>query len=46
MRDSLAVMKAGEHPADALMDFAELRREIGFDAYYEAEGRYAGARKG
>lgn len=46
IQDGLARFKAGEHPADALMDFAELRREIGFDAYYEAEGRYAGARKG
>ena len=45
VKDSLAAMKSGEHPADALMDFAELRREIGFDTYYEAEGRYAGARK-
>ncbi|MEQ1616707.1 MAG: isocitrate lyase/phosphoenolpyruvate mutase family protein, partial [Hyphomicrobiaceae bacterium] len=45
VRDSLATMKAGEHPGNALMDFADLRAEIGFDAYYEAEGRYAGARK-
>jgi 2-methylisocitrate lyase-like PEP mutase family enzyme len=45
IKDNLAVMKAGGHPAGAVMDFAELRAEIGFDAYYEAEGRYAGARK-
>lgn len=45
VRDSLATMKTGEHPGNALMDFADLRAEIGFDAYYEAEGRYAGARK-
>lgn len=45
VKASLQRMKAGEHPADALMDFAELRRDIGFDAYYEAESRYAGARK-
>ena len=45
VKDSLATMKAGEHPGGALMDFADLRREIGFDAYYHAEGRYAGARK-
>ncbi len=41
----LAEMKTGAHPANAVMDFAELRREIGFDAYYDAEQRYAGARK-
>jgi 2-methylisocitrate lyase-like PEP mutase family enzyme len=46
MRDSLAAIKAGAHPGDALMDFADLRREIGFDAYYEAERRYTGARNG
>lgn len=45
VRDGLAALKVGEHPGDALMDFADLRREIGFDAYYEAESRYAGARK-
>ncbi len=42
----LAEMKAGRHPAGAVMDFADLRREIGFDAYYEAEQRYAGKREG
>jgi len=42
----LPAMKAGAHPAGAPMDFADLRREIGFDAYYEAELRYSGARKG
>ncbi len=46
VKDSLAAMKAGKHPAEAVMDFAELRREIGFEAYYAAEQRYAGARKG
>lgn len=30
---------------DALMDFGELRRRIGFDAYYEASERYASARR-
>lgn len=28
-------------PRDALMDFSELRRRIGFDDYYEASDRYA-----
>ena len=41
----LAEMKAGRVPRDRIMDFADLRREIGFDAYYEAESRYTGARK-
>lgn len=45
MAHCLAEMKAGRHPADQIMDFADLRREIGFDAYYEAELRYSGARK-
>jgi 2-methylisocitrate lyase-like PEP mutase family enzyme len=44
IKDSLAVMQQGRHPADRVMDFAELRRDIGFDAYYEAEQRYGGAR--
>ena len=38
-------MKAGRHPADRLMAFDDLKRIVGFDAYYEAESRYAGARK-
>ena len=28
-----------------LLDFAELRRRVGFDAYYEEELKYAGARE-
>ena len=42
---SLAAMKTGRHPADQLMGFEDLKRIVGFDAYYEAESRYAGARK-
>ena len=42
---SLAAMKSGRHPADALMSFDDLKRTVGFDAYYEAESRYTGARK-
>ena len=41
VKDSLASIKAGEHPADAIMDFGDLRREIGFDAYYDNEQRYS-----
>ena len=31
---------ASDAPRDALMDFADLRRRIGFDAYYDASERY------
>lgn len=40
MRDALGQMKAGRHPDAALLDFAELRRIVGFDEYYEAEKTY------
>jgi 2-methylisocitrate lyase-like PEP mutase family enzyme len=43
--ESLAAMKTERHPADSLMGFDDLKRIVGFDAYYEAESRYAGARK-
>jgi 2-methylisocitrate lyase-like PEP mutase family enzyme len=43
--ESLAAMKAERHPAERLMGFDDLKRIVGFDAYYEAESRYAGARK-
>ena len=42
MRDALAEFKAGRHPTERLMSFAELRRIVGFDAYYEEEERYGG----
>ena len=42
---SLAAMKAERHPADQLMSFDDLKRIVGFDAYYAAESRYSGARK-
>ncbi len=32
-------------PRDGLMDFAELRRRIGFDAYYETSEAYATSRR-
>ena len=44
MRDALAAMKHGEHPDDMLMAFTELRRRVGFDAYYEEEERYSNPR--
>ncbi|NRG19868.1 isocitrate lyase/PEP mutase family protein [Rhizobiales bacterium] len=44
MRDALEAMKAGRHPEEMLLDFAELRRRVGFDAYYEEEQRYADRR--
>ncbi len=43
--ESLAAMKMERHPADRLMGFDDLKRIVGFDAYYEAESRYDGARK-
>lgn len=42
---SLAAMKTERHPADQLMSFDDLKRTVGFDAYYDAERRYSGARK-
>jgi 2-methylisocitrate lyase-like PEP mutase family enzyme len=41
MRESLEIMKAGRHPTERLLDFAELRRIVGFDDYYAEEARYA-----
>ncbi len=38
---SLADFAGGQHPSSRLLDFADLRRIAGFDAYYEAEKRYA-----
>jgi 2-methylisocitrate lyase-like PEP mutase family enzyme len=40
MQQALAVMKDGRHPDDLLLDFADLRKAVGFDAYYEEEARY------
>lgn len=45
MQETLADLgRADRHPSDRLLDFAELKRIVGFDDYYEAEKRYAGAR--
>ncbi|RME14515.1 MAG: carboxyvinyl-carboxyphosphonate phosphorylmutase [Alphaproteobacteria bacterium] len=40
MVDVLEAMKQGR-PRTGLMDFAELRRRVGFDEYYETSERYA-----
>lgn len=44
MEDALNELKAGRE-AQNIMDFGRLREIVGFDAYYEMEERYAGARK-
>ncbi|WP_321342636.1 isocitrate lyase/PEP mutase family protein [Breoghania sp.] len=44
MVEALADLKAGRHPDDKLLPFAELRRHVGFDAYYEEEAHYSGSR--
>jgi 2-methylisocitrate lyase-like PEP mutase family enzyme len=41
MRDALADLKAARDPASRLVPFPDLRRLVGFDAYAEAERRYA-----
>ena len=41
MQESLRDMANGEHPDDRLLDFAELRRIVGFDNYFDEEKTYA-----
>ncbi len=41
---SLAEMAERKHPADRLLDFADLRKAVGFDAYYDAEKAYSDSR--
>ena len=41
---ALSAMGRREHPAELLLDFAELRKAVGFDAYYEAEQTYSDKR--
>jgi 2-methylisocitrate lyase-like PEP mutase family enzyme len=41
---TLSALRA-DAPRDALMDFGELRRRIGFDAYYETSEAYATSRR-
>ena len=45
MHETLADMKAGRSSAGRLMSFDDIKRIGGFDAYYEAEKRYAGSRR-
>lgn len=41
MRQSLRGIAKGEHPNDLLLEFAELRRILGFDDYFDDEKTYA-----
>ena len=41
IKDCLGDIKAGIDPEHRMMPFDELKRTVGFDAYYEAERRYA-----
>lgn len=41
MDEALARLRAGDHPADLLLDFEALRRHVGFEDYYREEARYA-----
>lgn len=40
MDEALTRLRAGDHPADLLLDFEVLRRHVGFEEYYEEETRY------
>ncbi len=44
IQSSLADLAQRKHPADRLLDFADLRKAVGFDAYYEAEKSYSDQR--
>ncbi|MEQ8654137.1 MAG: isocitrate lyase/PEP mutase family protein [Kiloniellales bacterium] len=43
MLEALEGLKGDTHPSN-ILDFAELRRRVGFDDYYAEEGRYSGVR--
>lgn len=45
MVDTLQLMKTGQPRTHMLMDWAELRERIGFDAYYVESERYASSRR-
>ncbi len=45
MLATLADMRAGRPRDERLLDFKELRRRIGFDAYYEESSRYETSRR-
>lgn len=42
MREALAAMQAGRHPDEMLLEFGELREQVGFEDYYAEDDRYAG----
>ncbi|MCV6574999.1 MAG: isocitrate lyase/PEP mutase family protein [Cohaesibacter sp.] len=44
MSTALELLKQGRHPDDLLLDFADLKKIVGFDAYYEEEKPYSTAR--
>ena len=46
MQESLREMANGKHPDDRLLEFAALRRVVGFDAYMDEEGKYAKGKPG
>ncbi|RCK32975.1 isocitrate lyase/PEP mutase family protein [Thalassospira xiamenensis] len=46
MVETLQLMKAGKPRTDMLMDWGQLRKRIGFDAYYEESERYATSKRG
>jgi len=41
MREALVEMQAGRHPDNRLLGFADLRRIVGFEDYYDEDDRYA-----
>lgn len=45
MNEALLRLKSDSPRDDMLMDFAELRRRVGFEDYYAQEQRYASARR-
>ena len=45
MQAALAALKQGREPKELLLPFPELRKVVGFDAYYDEEQRYASAKR-
>lgn len=45
MQTALSSLKNGDHPADMLLDFEDLKQTVGFDAYYEEEKPYSTSRE-
>lgn len=44
MQGALEDFSRGHHPKERILPFADLRRIVGFEDYYEAESRYSGQR--